>query len=85
METTQNVTLAIPKNLLRKAKILAIQKNTSLSGLLTQTLADLVSHQEGYEQARQRNLEMLKSGYNLGTQGYISWSREDLHERQPRD
>jgi hypothetical protein len=85
METTQNVTLAIPKNLLRKAKILAIQKNTSLSGLLTQTLADLVSHQESYEQARQHNLEILKRGYNLGTQGHISWSREDLHERQPRD
>jgi len=83
METTQNVTLAIPKNLLRKAKILAIQKNTSLSGLLTQTLAELVASQESYEQARQRNLEMLKSGYDLGTQGNLSWKREDLHERKP--
>jgi hypothetical protein len=81
MKTTQNVTLAIPKNLLRKAKILAIQKNTSLSGLLTQTLADLVSRQESYEQARQGNLEMLKSGYDLGTKGNIPWSREDLHDR----
>ncbi len=43
METTQNVTLAIPKDVLRKAKILAVQKNTSLSGLLTQTLIDLVA------------------------------------------
>ena len=85
METTQNVTLAIPKNLLRKAKILAIQKNTSLSGLLTQTLAELVSRQESYEQARQRNLEMLKNGYDLGTQGINSWTREVLHERQPGD
>jgi hypothetical protein len=49
MEPTQNVTLAIPKNVLRKAKILAVQKNTSLSGLLTQTLVDLVAHQEAYE------------------------------------
>ena len=85
MKTTQNITLAIPKNLLRKAKILAIQRNTSLSGLLTQTLADLVSRQESYEQARQRNLEMLNSGYDLGTQGNIPWSRQDLHERQSRD
>ena len=81
METTQNVTLAIPKNILRKAKILAVQRNTSLSGLLTQTLADLVAHQEAYEQARQRNLALLKSGFDLGTQGQITWKREELHER----
>ena len=81
METTQNVTLAIPKDILRKAKILAVQKNTSLSGLLTQTLTDLVAHQEAYEQARQRNLILLKSGFDLGTQGNIAWNREDLHDR----
>jgi hypothetical protein len=81
METIQNVTLAIPKDILRKAKILAVQKNTSLSGLLTQTLVDLVSHQEAYEQARQRNLATLNSGFDLGTQGIITWKREELHER----
>ncbi len=81
MNTTQNITLAIPKDILRKAKILAVQKNTSLSGLLTQTLAELVAREEGYEQARRHNLEMLKSGFDLGTQGSISWKREDLHER----
>lgn len=81
METTQNVTLAIPKDILRKAKILAVQRNTSLSGLLTQTLEELVSHQEGYEQARRRNLEALNRGFDLGTQGNITWNREELHER----
>lgn len=81
METTQNVTLAIPKDVLRKAKILAVQKNVSLSGLLTQTLADLVAHQEAYEQARQRNLSLLKSGFDLGTHGRVTWKREDLHDR----
>ena len=81
MEKTQNVTLAIPKNILRKAKILAIQKNTSLSGLLTQTLVDLVSNQEAFNQAREHNLVLLNNGLDLGTQGLISWKREDLHER----
>jgi len=81
METTQNVTLAIPKDVLRKAKILAVQKNTSLSGLLTQTLTSLVAQQEAYEQARQRNLALLESGFNLGTQGQITWKREELHEQ----
>ena len=81
MEKTQNVTLAIPKDVLRKAKIMAVQKNTSLSGLLTQTLADLVAHQEAYEQARKRNLGLLKLGFDLSTQGQVPWKRDDLHER----
>lgn len=81
MELTQNVTLAIPKDILRKAKILAVQRNTSLSGLLTQTLTELVSRQENYEQARQRNLELLRRGLDLGSQGTPSWTREDIHER----
>ena len=81
MEKIQNVTLSIPKDIGRKAKILAIQRNTSLSGLLTQTLAEMVSRQEGYEQAQRRNLSLLKSGLDLSTQGQITWRREDLHER----
>ena len=81
MNTTQNVTLAIPRHILRKAKILAVQKNTSLSGLLTQTLQELVEHQENYEQARVRNTKLLKNGLDFGTQGKLVWKREELHER----
>ncbi|OGO62488.1 MAG: CopG family transcriptional regulator [Chloroflexi bacterium RBG_19FT_COMBO_50_10] len=81
MDKIQNVTLSIPKDILRKAKILAVIKNTSLSGLLTKTLTDLVAHQEEYEQARQRSITLLKSGFDLGTQGQIAWKREELHER----
>ena len=81
MEKTQNVTLSIPKDVLRKAKILAVQKNTSLSGLLTQTLTEIVSRQDNYDQARQRNLAILRKGFDLGTLGEASWKREELHER----
>ena len=81
MDKIQNVTLSIPKDILRKAKILAVNRNTSLSGLLTQTLTDLVAHQEAYEQARQHNLALLKNGFNLGTKGHITWKREEIHER----
>jgi hypothetical protein len=81
MEKTQNVTLAIPKDVLRKAKNLAVQKNTSLSGLLTQALVDLVAQQNAYEQARQRNFALLQRGFDLDTQGQVPWKRDDLHER----
>ncbi len=79
--TKQNITLSISKELLRKAKLLAVERNTSLSGLLSRTLENLVTHDEGYQQAYQRNLEWLASGRDLGTEGKIDWPREDLHER----
>ena len=82
MQTHQNVTLSIPKKILRKAKILAIQRNTSLSGLMTQVLSDLVAHQEDFEQALQRNLELLRKGLNMGTSGNIPWQRDELHDRK---
>ncbi len=43
----QNVTLSIPKGVLRKAKILATRKGKSLSNLLTQTLKELVATRKG--------------------------------------
>lgn len=77
----QNVTLAIPKSLLRKAKVVAAERQTSLSALLTQLLATLVEQEDQYEQARQRSLALLEQGFELGTQGKIPWSRDELHER----
>ena len=39
---TQNVTLSIPKETLLKVKLLAVKRQTSVSGLLTQALERLV-------------------------------------------
>jgi hypothetical protein len=78
---TQNVTLAIPKDILRKAKIMAVEKGISLTGLLTQALTEIVMKEEKYREARRRNCELLDEGLDLGTGGNITWKREDLHER----
>lgn len=78
---TQNVTLSIPKQVLRKAKLIAVQRNTSLSGLLTEALVQIVEQEEGYARARQRHLAWLERAADLGTQGEIPWRREELHER----
>ena len=78
---TQNVTLSIPKDVLRKAKMIAIQRKTSLSGLLTHALEDIVTHEESYQMARKHHLTILQKGFNLGTKGKSPGSREDLHER----
>ena len=78
---TQNITLSIPKEVLRKAKLIAVQRQTSLSRLLTQALLEIVSNEEGYERHRRIHLALLEHGVDLGTQGNISWKRDELHER----
>lgn len=77
----QNITLALPKDLLQKAKRIAVNRRKSISGLLTEMIEDLVSSAEEYAQARDRQLALLERGLDLGTRGQASWTRDELHER----
>ena len=77
----QNITLALRKDTLRKVKAIAARKGTSVSGLLANALEELVSKDEGYRAARRRHLRTLDAGFDLGTKGKRTWTREELHER----
>ena len=77
----QNITLSIPRDILLKVKLLAVRRGTSVSGLLTQTVERLVEQEEAYAHARQRHLQWLEQGIDLGTQGQVSAPRDELHER----
>lgn len=48
---------------------------------MTRALVEIVEKEEGYEEARQQHLAILEQGFDLGTQGKINWSRDELHER----
>lgn len=74
----QNITLSLDKELLRKAKVLAAQQGTSVSGLLTRYLEQLLNAEEAYETARERALTWLEQGFHLG--GKLP-SREEWHAR----
>jgi hypothetical protein len=77
----QNVTLSLPKALLKKAKILAVMKDRSLSDLLRETLEDKLKEETGYQRAKDRQTARMEKGFDLGTKGQTTVSREDLHER----
>jgi len=77
----RNVTLSLPDDLLRRAKVLAAQRETSISRLLTEALTAIVAREEGYAQAQRRHLTLLQRGLNLGTRGRVTWTREALHAR----
>lgn len=78
----QNVTLSVPKSLLKKAKMLAAQSDKSLSQLLRESLEEKVKESNDYKSAKNRQLKLLRDGLNLGTKGNIGFSREELHERR---
>ena len=78
---TRNITLSIPKEVLLKVKLMAVKRQTSVSGLLTQTLEKLVQQEDAYAHARQRHLQRLDQGANLGTCGQVLTQRDELHER----
>jgi len=77
----QNVILSIPEDILAKVKEIAASRGTSISGLLTQILEEIVIREEEYHAARQRHLALLEDETNLGTNGILSWTRDNLHER----
>lgn len=78
----QNVTISIPKVLLRRAKILAAQSDKSLSQLLRESLEEKVREADDYNRARNRQLRLLKKGLDLGTGGRIETGRDELHARR---
>jgi metal-responsive CopG/Arc/MetJ family transcriptional regulator len=78
----QNVTLSLPKPLLRKAKAVATKAEKSLSELLREALEKKVNEESGYKKAKRRQMNLLKAGLDLGTEGYLKISREELHARR---
>lgn len=77
---SRNVTLALPEELVRRLKILAAQQDTSISALLTATLSELADQEEGYAEARDAMIGDMQRGYDLGTRGQITWTRDSLYE-----
>ena len=78
----QNVTLSLPKSLLKKAKVIAAGREKSLSDLLRESLEQKVREANGYKKARQRQLKLLKEGLDLGTKGDIATTRDEIHVRR---
>lgn len=77
----QNITLSIPRLLLKQAKILAASQDKSLSQFLRESLEEKVREEADYDKARKRQLRLLKKGLNLGTRGQITLTRDELHAR----
>ncbi len=76
---TQNITLSLPKSTLRKVKLLAVRRRSSVSRLLTGAVEKMLEEETDYEAARKRQEALLEEGFNLGFRKPAS--REELHDR----
>ena len=76
----RNITMAIDEDLLKKAKKIAVDKNTTLTGLIRDYLAQIVEQEESNKQAIIEELERLFNESKMVV-GKKKWTRDELHER----
>lgn len=62
----QNITLSVDKEVLRKARVLAAERSTSVSGLLAAELERIIGERDRYETAMVGAVAELRRGYHLG-------------------
>ena len=77
----QNITLSLPKDVLREAKHLAVDQGICLWGFLVEALMDRVKQLREIQRAGARQRSLMRRGLKLGTQGKATWSRDELHAR----
>jgi hypothetical protein len=77
--TRTNLTLQLDTEVIRRARIVAAKRGTSVSTLAAIQLIELVDEDERVEQARERAEAILKKAVPRGGQ---SWTRDALHDRR---
>jgi len=79
VSTTRNITLALPADLIRRAKVYAAAHDTSISALVTEVLSHRVELEDDYDEAWTREFELMRRAlYKVGD---LTWTRDGLHER----
>ena len=76
----RNLTVHLRAETIQDAKILAARFGTSVSGLVADTIRDLVGKDKAFESSKAKALAALETGFPLG--GKIRARREEWHDRQ---
>jgi len=70
----------MPDELVRRAKVLAAQRDTSVSALVTRLLEQLVGDVRDYDDVAAQERRLMEEGIGLRV-GEVTWSRDEVHER----
>jgi len=78
--STRNITLSLPEDLVRRAKVLAAQQDTSVSALVADLLRQVTDQGGDYDSVWAAEERLMAEGIGLEI-GSVTWSRADTHER----
>jgi hypothetical protein len=84
--TKSNLTVHLDAAVIRRARVVAAKRGTSVSALVARQLEALVEDDERYDMARRRAQELLAEAIPRGGR---SWTRDELYaqriDRRGRD
>ncbi len=71
-----NLTIQLDEAVIRRARMVAARRGTSVSALVARELDHLVAREDRYEDARRRALELMETSKAHGGR---TWTRDDLY------
>lgn len=71
-----NLTVQLEEDVIRRARVVAAKRGTSVSSLVARELNELVEREDRYDEARQRAIELMASARPRGERG---WTRDDIY------
>jgi Family of unknown function (DUF6364) len=71
-----NLTLQLDEDVIRRARVVAAKRGTSVSALVARELAELAAQDERYEAAQRRALELMARATRRGGRG---WTRDEIY------
>lgn len=77
---TQNITVSIPRELYKRARVLAAQRDKSVSQLVREVLEELTSRDAAYQAAYAEWQKIVAKGLDLDLD-QVQFDRDSLHER----
>jgi hypothetical protein len=80
-DKNRNVTVALPADLVKEARHLAVDRGLSLSAFVAKLIEEKIESRRRYEAVREQALKRLQKGYPLGLGDKVPWTRDELHER----
>lgn len=74
--TKTNLTIQLDDAVIRRARVVAAKRGTSLSALVARELDQLVARDERYEDARRRAVDLMRTARPHGGR---TWTRDDIY------
>jgi len=71
-----NLTLQLDEDVVRRARVVAAKRGTSVSALVARELAELAARDERYEAAQRRAAELMARAARRGGR---AWTRDDIY------